>query len=109
MVSINPFADFRSECETILADALKTAFPGENVESLPFSKPSNPSFGQLASSLCFELAKKLQKKPTDLSVQISTAADKTRFVLLQKVESAGGYVNFYVNFAKFSDINPRVH
>ena len=102
MVSINPFADFRRECETLLADALKTALPEATVESLPLSKPSNPSFGQLASSVCFELSKRLKKNPSELSAQISLSVDKTRFKLLQKVEPAGGYVNFHVNFAKFS-------
>jgi arginyl-tRNA synthetase len=104
MVAANPFADFRLECETALASALKNVLPEANIESLPFSKPSNPNFGQLASSVCFELSKKLKKNPADLSAQLSLAADKTRFVLLDKVEAAGCYVNFHVNFAKFASL-----
>jgi arginyl-tRNA synthetase len=102
MTSTNPFADFRQECQTVLAQALKTALPEAPVEALPMSKPSNPNFGQLASSVCFELAKKLKQKPADLAAQVAQAADKTLFRLVAKVEPAGGYVNFYVDFAKFS-------
>jgi arginyl-tRNA synthetase len=104
MASTNPFANFRSECETILAEALKTTLPETSVEPLPFSKPSNPNFGQLASSVCFELAKKLKKNPTEISVQLSQAVNKNHFVLIEKVEPAGCYVNFYVNFSEFSEL-----
>ena len=102
MVSVNPFADFRHECEVILANALKTALPEVRVETFPLSKPSNQNFGQLASSVCFELAKKLKKNPAELANQLVNAADKARFALVGNVETEGGYVNFYVNFAKFS-------
>ena len=102
MVSANPFAEFRRECETVLADALKTAIPEAKGETFTFSKPTNPNFGQLASSVSFELAKQLKKKPNDLATQLAQAANKTLFVLVKKVEPAGGYVNFYVDFAKFS-------
>jgi arginyl-tRNA synthetase len=104
MVSVNPFADFRSECEVILANALKTALPEVRVETSPLSKPSNQNFGQLASSVCFELAKKLNKKPAELANKLVKTADKTGFVLVDKVETEGGYVNFYANFAKLSAI-----
>ena len=102
MVSPNPFAEFRRECEAVLADALKTALPEIKVEALPMGKPSNPNYGQLASSVCFELAKKLKQKPGDLAVQLTKAVDKAHFTLIAKVEPAGGYVNFYVDFGKFS-------
>ncbi len=102
MVSVNPFAEFRRECENVLAAALKTTIPEAKIETFPMSKPNNPNFGQLASSVSFELAKNLKKKPADLAAQLAKAADKTRFVMVEKVEPAGGYVNFYVNFAKFS-------
>jgi arginyl-tRNA synthetase len=104
VASTNPFADFRRECETILAEALKVAVPEAKVQAYPMSKPSNPNFGQLASSVCFELAKQFKQKPMDLAAKVSKAADKTRFTLVSKVEPAGGYVNFHVNFAKFAEL-----
>ena len=102
MVSSNPFADFRFECQTVLTEALKTALPEVKVDVFPMDKPSNPNFGQLASSVCFELAKKLKQKPGDLAALLANVVDKTKFTLIAKVEPAGGYVNFHANFSKLS-------
>jgi arginyl-tRNA synthetase len=102
MISENPFNEFRKECETALTQVLKKALPEVKVETLSFSKPPNPDFGQLASSLCFELAKKRHQKTDDLTAQLVKAVGKQRFSLLEKVTAAGGYVNFHVNFPKFS-------
>jgi arginyl-tRNA synthetase len=102
MTSTNPFADFRRECETALADAAKRIFPEAKVEDFRLGKPSNAAYGQLASSLCFELAKKLKRKPADLAKQLAESVNTSGFDLIEKVESAGGYVNFHVNFPKFT-------
>jgi arginyl-tRNA synthetase len=103
MVSENPFAEFRKECETVLAYALRKILPEIKVETLVLSKPPNIEFGQLASSLCFELAKKLNQKPIGLAEHLVKAIGKSNFSLVEKVSSAGGgYVNFHVDFAKFS-------
>ncbi|MCW4006667.1 MAG: arginine--tRNA ligase [Candidatus Bathyarchaeota archaeon] len=102
MTSQNPFAEFRCECQSVLKQALNRELPQVQVENLPLSKPSNPNFGQLASSVCFELAKKLKQKPADLANKVSNAVDLTEFKLISKVAQAGGYVNFYVDFAKFT-------
>jgi arginyl-tRNA synthetase len=102
MNSSNPFAEFRGECEAVLATALKDIFLDTKAETCPLNRPSNPAFGQLASSVCFELAKKLKQKPADLATQLVKAIDKSKFALIEKVESAGGYINFSVSFPKFS-------
>jgi len=105
MISENPFAKFREECETALAHALKETLPEIKVETLALSKPPNIDFGQLASSLCFELAKKLKQKPFALAEKLVSAMRKSSFSLIEKVVAAGGgYVNFYADFAKFSDL-----
>ncbi len=104
MISENPFADFRKECEATLAYALKKVLPEVKVETFSFNKPPNSEFGQLASSLCFELAKKLNQKPVDLTTHLVRAIDKQKFSLIEKVTAAGGYVNFHVNFPKFSSV-----
>ena len=101
----NPFAAFRSECETSLAYALNKLLPEVQITDLTLEKPPNPEYGQLASSLCFELAKKVTQKPLDLAEHLVKAIDKSRFSLIEKVSSAGGgYVNYHVNFAEFSKI-----
>jgi arginyl-tRNA synthetase len=94
---------FRTECENSLTSAFKKLFPEIQIENLAIEKPPNPAFGQLASSLCFELAKKLGEKPLALAERLAEAVDPAEFSLISNVTAAGGgYVNFHVNFAKFS-------
>lgn len=105
MTSENPFAQFREECETTLAHALKKAFPEIAVDTLSLCKPPNIDFGQLASSLSFELAKKLKQKPIAIAEQLVNATRESSFSLIKKVVAAGaGYVNFFADFPKFSDL-----
>ena len=63
MVSQNPFDQFRQECQTALANALKKTVPEIQQPTFTLNKTPNIDYGQLASSLCFELAKKLRQKP----------------------------------------------
>ncbi len=103
MVTENPFAEFRQECESALALALKKALPEIKAPAVSLSKTPNIELGQLASSLSFELAKKLNQKPIAIAEHLVKAIDKSGFKLIEKVASAGaGYINFYVDFAKFS-------
>jgi arginyl-tRNA synthetase len=103
MISENPFAEFRKECEATLAYALKKILPEIKIDTLSLNKPPNTNFGQLASSLCFELAKKLNQKPLALAEHLVNAMRKSSFSLIEKVAPAGGgYVNFHADFSKFS-------
>ena len=103
MISENPFATFRQECETILAEAIKNILPEITTPNLPFERPPNLEFGQLASSLCFELSKQLRKKPITLAQQLTEVMEKSKFSLVKRVIAAGaGYINFYADFKKFS-------
>ena len=103
MVSENPFAQFRVEWETILGDALKKVFPEIQIANLALEKPPVSEFGQLASSLCFELAKQLGEKPLALAERLVETLVKSKFSLIERVVPAGGgYINFHVDFEKFS-------
>ena len=103
MTTENPFDLFRQECQTILAAAIKKALPEIEAPTFTLSKTPNIEYGQLASSLCFELAKKLKQKPLDLAKRLVEAVDQSSFKLATEVTTAGaGYINFHVNFEKFS-------
>ena len=104
MSSQNPFAVFRNECRTTLEHALTTIFPDVKIENLPLRKPPNIDFGQLSSSLCFELAKKLHQKPNALADKIVKAINKSNQPLVEKVAAVNGYVNFHLDFPKFSKL-----
>ena len=101
----NPFDKFRKECENTLIGALKKALPKVKVDVVSLSKPPNVDFGQLASSLCFELARRVGQKPIALAERIVNAMSKSDFSLILKVVAAGGgYINFYADFPKFFDL-----
>ena len=105
MVSNNPFAVFRQECEKNLKKAVRSLFPKITITDLPLEKPSNPEFGQLASSLCFELAKQVHEKPVVLAERLVGVLNKSDFSLIEQSTAAGGgYVNFQVDFPKFSTL-----
>jgi arginyl-tRNA synthetase len=105
MVSQNPFDQFRQECRTVLAEALKKTLPEIKQPQITLNKTPNIELGQLASSLCFELAKKLNQKPLALAQHLVAAIDSAGFDLIEKVTTAGaGYINFHLNFPKFSEL-----
>jgi len=103
MTSKNPFAEFRLECESVLGDALTKLFPEIQIAHLGLERPPTREFGQLASSLSFGLAKQVGEKPLVLAERLVKAMDKSKFSLIENVVPAGGgYVNFHVDFGKFS-------
>jgi len=103
MIAQNPFDQFRQECQMVLSEAIKKTLPEIKTPAISLKRTPNIDFGQLATSLCFELAKKLNQKPLGLAEHLVAAIDESSFDLIDKVAPAGaGYINFHVNFAKFS-------
>jgi len=103
MVSVNPFKEFHVVCETVLKDALNRLYPNFSLPSMLLEIPPNLEFGELATSVCFELAKHAKKKPRKIAEEIVQAIDVKGFPLVESVEAAGaGYINFHVNSEIFS-------
>lgn len=96
----NPWNEFESEVLEILKQAFEELdWPKEGLkESL--EEPPEPSLGDLASTICFELPKELKKSPQDLSEELSKRIDPKG--LIKRVESEGGYVNFFADMPKLS-------
>lgn len=102
MVSVNPFAEFRAACESALKNTLRKLFL-ETSLSVVLESPPSPEFGELSSSICFELAKQTRKKPITIARQVAKTVDLSLFPFVQEVKAAGkGYVNFYVKLAELS-------
>jgi len=103
VISENPLAEFRSECNDALAEVIEKSFPKVEINEITFQKTPSLEFGQLASSLCFELAKQAGERPIALAEQLTKKINKKKFSLIENVSPAGaGYINFYVNFSKFT-------
>jgi arginyl-tRNA synthetase len=103
VTSADPFAEFRDECERALAKAFKKIFPEIQITSLALERPSSPEHGQLASSLCLEFAKKVNKKPLEMANTLIKAVNKSKLQLIEKIVPAGvGYINFHADFGKLA-------
>ena len=102
MASVNPFAEFRVSCETALKDVLGRLFPEISV-SVRLDLPPRPEFGELASSVCFEIAKQTGERPQTVVQKVVEVLDVSRHPLIREVKAAGGgYVNFFAEFAELS-------
>ncbi len=108
----DPFGLFRRECETALnagySSLKKTSrhsFPDLDIEST-LEDPPNPTFGHLASSLSFELAKIQKKKPIEVAKSLAETTRKVaKLDLVESVEATEpGYVNFRANLARLTEL-----
>jgi arginyl-tRNA synthetase len=75
----------------------------ENIEET-LETPPQPEFGDLASKICFLLPKKLKKSPFDIANEIIKKIKIPKDSLVSKVESKGGYINFFFNYPKITCI-----
>jgi len=106
-LSTNPFGDFRNQCKELLSETLKESFPDAAPLHLILDIPPIPRFGELSSSLCFELSKKLNRPPLDIANQLKEKADEkiSSFPLIESVKAEKpGYINFYVNLPKLASL-----
>ncbi len=62
--------------------------------------PPNPKLGDLASTISFDLAKKLKKSPNLISEELASKIEVPE--IFEKVEAVGPYVNFFINYDVFS-------
>jgi len=76
-------------------DAAKVKLPYLNEIDPLFTVPSQQDHGDYATNAAMLLAKKLKKKPLDISKEIVDNLDYDRNIIL-KIEIAGpGFINFY--------------
>jgi arginyl-tRNA synthetase len=98
----DPFGEFRRECEVTLIRALETLYRFSD-ESLMFEIPPKPGMGELASSLPFNLSKRLRVSPREIAEEITNVVDLSGVELVETVEAGGsGYINFLADYSTFS-------
>ncbi|ANM31981.1 hypothetical protein ABI59_00075 [Acidobacteria bacterium Mor1] len=69
-------------------------------ENVPLTYPPNPELGDLASPLCFELARVARRAPRQLAEQLVEAIGDAPGI--ERVEIAGGgYINAYLDRGEF--------
>jgi len=91
---------FREQCTQALASSVRELFHLDLPDPM-LEEPPSQEFGQLASSIPFELAKTLKTSPPEIAKKIAGQIDASGFELIDRVEPAGsGYVNFRLNFSK---------
>ena len=97
----NPWGEFKRDVLSALEDALQLLGwePPKELEQT-LSEPPDPKFGDLASTLCFELARSLHTAPVELAKKIAGAIKPDGMVA--RAEAVGGYVNFFVNASKLA-------
>jgi arginyl-tRNA synthetase len=104
--SINPFGDFRKQCKTLLLESLETTLSSDahlrrlleyEQSELSLQMPPSPQFGDLASSICFILAGKLNIPPQKLAVKVVQNLDCSKTVLVGKAQAINGYINFFAD------------
>ncbi len=61
-----------------------------------FDTPPDPSMGDIALA-CFKLSKALRKSPMVIASELSDSLQNDPISSIKKVESAGGYLNFFLD------------
>jgi arginyl-tRNA synthetase len=85
-----------------LSDAAERAL-GLRPESIPLTYPPNAEMGDLASPLCFELARVARRPPRELAEEIAGAFAPQGGIARVEV-AGGGYINAYLDRTAFLKI-----
>ena len=82
-----------------IKDAIKT-LNWEIPDNIPIEQPPRDNMGDIATSVSFELAKQLKRSPMEINQEILQVMKKP--VIFKNVESIGPYLNFRIDYQKFS-------
>ena len=99
----DPFGRFRDECYKVLSSSMTLAFPRVELEIPPLDIPPTLLFGDLASSIGFELAKETNLKPLEVfKILVENAAIKNLIYLKSISVGGAGYINFHADRPKLT-------
>ena len=106
IMAASPWGEFKRD----VCGALEVALSKLGWKSLvrveqTLEEPPDPKLGDLATRLCFELAKTLHKSPMWLAEELGKAIKPAG--LIARVEVADSYVNFFVDVPKLTELTLR--
>ena len=91
------------EIEKQAIDAINKALDQYDVEvdrDFRLDFPPNPNLGDLASTIAFALTKKLKTSPPEVAADLVEKIEVPE--IFSKVQNFGPYVNFFIDYNKFS-------
>ncbi len=95
------FEAFRREVEKDLLDALNKT--GYAVDYVPLEEPPRPEFGDLSTTVAFEISKKTKKKAVEIADELCSTINTFKRNLVDEVSVAlPGYINFRLNRTRFT-------
>jgi arginyl-tRNA synthetase len=90
---------FREQARELLAAVFRKKAIA--VEKFPLEEPPS-GYGDLASSICFEVAPRLKKTPSNLAEELVGEVELSEAPLISKVKAVRGYINFFLDYKSFS-------
>ncbi|MDI6642822.1 MAG: arginine--tRNA ligase [Candidatus Hodarchaeaceae archaeon] len=103
---VNPWGEFKRDvCRALEAALSKLGWQPPRPLEETLAEPPDPKLGDLASTICFDLAKSLHKSPTWLMAELSKALEPAG--LIARVEVVGNYLNFFVDVQKLTELTLR--
>ncbi len=97
MIQRNPYASTRSLCIESVREAIQDIY-SIGLADVYLETPPNIELGEFAYP-CFDLAKKVGKKPREVAQQLTQKISKSKIKGVQAIEVAGaGYLNFKLDY-----------
>jgi len=101
-MSVNPWGQFKCDVLQTLEEGLsklgwQTPVPLENT----LEEPPDLKLGDIATRVCFELARALHKSPMWLAAELGNVIKPSG--LVEKVAVSGNYINFFVDLPKLAE------
>jgi arginyl-tRNA synthetase len=90
-----------SESIKSLENAIST-LGWEIPDEIRVDEPPNPTLGDIASSVSFQLAKNLNRNPMEITNNILSVLEKPEN--FKEIQCKGPYINFFVDYDKFSEM-----
>ncbi len=110
----DPFGAFKADCLDVLRQgylALQKNTPSAQADldiGATLEDPPNPAFGELASSICFELSRVQKTRPMEIARELAAVSRVDLQSLVKSVEAAEpGYVNFRADFPRLTELTLR--